>query len=469
MDSPEILSPSFKPQLPLELKPKTPDVVINLDILPSEMIEQILLKADLREIFNFCQTSNIANQYCQSEIFWKKKYQRDYSDFTPLEKGVSWKKRYQHKSILAAQLQFGNISISAGFNHWGFIDSLSIYTIGDDDYGQRGHIDSFSRNVPFLPRLDVRQLNSAMKYDIFHIDDEITSEIRLGSKVISLSCGEDFTGIITADGVAYLWGSLHDMLHWSHIQPGNTKTDIFSISITNSQRATKIVTGKRGYAIFMDDGKIYIRNSNNGYHILPAFKNRIIDITIIDIVTDDIYILDQTGQVGMFTGNNDIIPVNFPEPIKQLSSGENFWVALSKSGNVYTWGNNDDWQLGFEPVNHPTIKIIALGMSKMWEYFGYWAKHPIYKLDLPDKITFISAGYYTTAAVAKNGKLYMWGVNNGGNIDIKNQGKFLPTEVNLKAPVKYVSVGGSFTVAMSMDGEIIYWGDPEMNPAGNES
>ncbi len=467
MDSPEILSSSFKPQLPRELKPKTSDAAINLDILPSEMVEKILLESDLETILNFCRTSKAANEYCQSGNFWKRKYQQDYPNFTPLEKGDSWKERYQRESILSAQLQFGNIPISAGYDHWCFIHSTSMFIVGEDEYGQRGHRFSYRRRHPAVP-VKIGRLNSSMKYDIYdkHNLDVVTHKISFDSKIISFSCGRYFTGAVTMNGTAYLWGSLENMLHWSHTQPGFIKADIFYISIIDSQKAYKIVTGTGGYAVFMENGEIYIRNSNNGYRILPPFKNRIIDIAIIDAEEDDIYILDQRGHVGVFSGDSDIIPVNLPEPIKQLSAGDDFWVALSKSGNVYTWGNNDKWQLGFKSIYQPTFDAVILGMSKMREYFGYRSMRPKYKLDLPHPISFISAGDWTVAAVAKNGKLYIWGFNDKGNIDIDDKNKsVLPTEVNLKTKVKYVSVGGTFTVAVNMDGDTIYWGNPKMDPA----
>lgn len=456
MDSPEILSSSG-----------TPNATINLDILPSEMVEKILLKSDLKTILNFCLTSKTANQYCQSENFWKKKYQLDYSDFTPLEKGDTWKERYQRESILSVQLQFGNVPISAGFNHWGFIHSSSVYMFGNNDFRQTGrHIGG--NLVSPAPSLTIYQPDSSTylsNKDKYIQDIDISSRISLSSEIVSLSSGPFFTGVVTKNGKVFMWGSNVYMLH-----PREGKA-IFEVVGLQSRKAVKIVTGYLGYAVFMENGEIYIRDKSKGYRrIAPFSKNKIIDITLRNGVTSNIYILDQKGDVRLFTRDNDTIPVNFPEPIKQLSYGDNFWVALSKSGNVYTWGDNDEWQLGFKPFLQPAFDVIALGISKIGEYLGYQARSSKYKLNLPYPISFISAGHLAVAAVAENGKLYMWGLNKGGKIDSNNQNmNFLPTEVNLKAQVKYVSVGKSFTIAMSVDGDIIYWGDPKMNPAGGES
>ena len=454
MGSPEILSSS-----------KNPDAVINLDILPSEMVEKILLESDLRTILNFCLTSKTANEYCQSEIFWKKKYQLDYSDFTPLEKGDSWKKRYQSESILSVQLQFGNVPISAGFDHWGFIHSSSVYMFGNNDFCQTGcHMGD--NLVSPIPSLTIYQPDSSMDIsnkDKYTQDIDILSRISLSSEIISLSSGSFFTGVVTKNGKVFMWGSNVHMLH------PRAREYIFEVVGLQSRKALKIVTGYLGYAVFMENGEIYIRDSYKEYsRIVPFFENKIIDITLRNMVTANIYILDQKGDVRLFARDNDTIPVNFPEPIKQLSYGDNFWVALSKSGNVYTWGDNDEWQLGFKPFLQPAFDAIALGISKIGEYFGYQARSLKYKLNLPYPISFISAGHLSVAAVTENGKLYMWGLNNGGKIDNNNQNmNFLPTEVNLKAQVKYVSVGRSFTIAMSVDGDIIYWGDPKMNPDGD--
>ncbi len=45
----------------------------NLDVFPSEIITQFLIRLSPKDLANYCQTSQASNEYCRSEAFWKDK------------------------------------------------------------------------------------------------------------------------------------------------------------------------------------------------------------------------------------------------------------------------------------------------------------------------------------------------------------------------------------------------------------
>lgn len=49
---------------------------------------------------------------------------------------------------------------------------------------------------------------------------------------------------------------------------------------------------------------------------------------------------------------SDITQVPFPEDVKivKIAAGENFSVALSEKGVIWTWGSNNAGQLGYQTM-----------------------------------------------------------------------------------------------------------------------
>nr|QBK91370.1 MAG: hypothetical protein LCPAC202_03440 [Pithovirus LCPAC202] len=94
-------------------------------------------------------------------------------------------------------------------------------------------------------------------------------------------------------------------------------------------------------------------------------------------------------------------------------------------------------------------------------------------IKLPEPTASISTDGVTFAALSVTGKLYMWGDNSQNKISTDNQ-SFLsdfgrefavkPVEISFGLPINYVSVGGDFTIAVSNDGMVNYWGNPERTP-----
>jgi alpha-tubulin suppressor-like RCC1 family protein len=74
------------------------------------------------------------------------------------------------------------------------------------------------------------------------------------------------------------------------------------------------------------------------------------------------------GQLGFKSRNDNsslkpsLLPKSsLPEPIKMVAIGNSHSLALSVSGQLYVWGDNDVGQLGLEdPVEHSTPILLPL-------------------------------------------------------------------------------------------------------------
>jgi len=176
------------------------------------------------------------------------------------------------------------------------------------------------------------------------------------------------------------------------------------------------------------------------------------------------------GQLGTgHTGDDVLRPVLARLPhgtrITQVSSGCEFSLALTTSGRVLSWGENDFGQLG-----NGTIRNSA-------------TPAPV-KLPAGVRITAISAGCEFGLALTAGGQLMAWGNNeagqlgNGeigdpdtsdGQIGALDQFEKLPVLVHLPAGVRVRAAAASFdyTLAVSTTGQVYAWGENSRGELGN--
>jgi alpha-tubulin suppressor-like RCC1 family protein len=155
-------------------------------------------------------------------------------------------------------------------------------------------------------------------------------------------------------------------------------------------------------------------------------------------------------------GHGDLISCDKPRLIQyfrhyaicitSITCGFAFCCAITQSGNVYSWGANENGRLGIGTNEDSCIPC---------------------KLSLLEPITMICAGSVHTVALTDSGKVYSWGKweYTGQN---KNADVLLPTIVpNLKNIVQ-ISVGysGYHTLALDNLGQIYSWGHNRVGQLG---
>ena len=350
----------------------------------NEVLFNILLNAKPKDIANYCQTSHRASEICKDQSFWRAKLWKDYGKQEKIE-GMTWKEQYQLGPIKVI-----NSPLSAGAGtHYGIIDSQGqLYLAGNNKYGQIG--DQYPRlvntpvNIPFV------------------------------SKVISVITGMTSTGVVTEDGKTYSWGMTQDKKTPSLVEP------------LKNRIAKKIQSGGAGYGVILEDGSIYlevsVRVSNGRFESVNSFPKlnwKIIDLAIVsryisEVVSTVVYLATSNGELYSLaykeSTNPQITRIELLESVKQIVGGRKHLLILTVNGNVYSMGSNKYGQLGIDP--------------KAKKYSDV----PL-KILFSSPVSFISAGYRTSAAITEDGKLYMWGSTNMDNIIDKNMTKSLPKTV----------------------------------------
>ena len=461
------------------MEPSEPLILANIGLLPNETIVGILLKVeDLKTLTNLCQTNQRIRMICQDDRFWKKKYQHDYPD-APSLPNLSWREMY--KLVHLAPI---SSPVSAGAVHYAVIDDQNMLYMGG--YNRSG-------------QLGIGQITNFK---------ELSNISPFKQKVRSVSCGVLFTGAVTEDGKVYLWGNglgaIFGYTKPKMLRPTEFKIQGKAIKITCGPKAGESLPAT--FAVILEDRSIVFRKDfffddpgSTDLHpaeikeqVLVNLNLRAIDISVngygLAIVSTDrkLYYLGKNldlrvkKKIGVSYLNGEVIinPVHIPlpEPIKQVSLAFDHIGALSTTGNLYLWGNNQFGQLG-QGWNHKSEFDPYETRTR-----DFFVSQP-QKLSFPVPISFISCQNSTTAVIDINGKLYRWGMNRGF-IDSTQYEEFedaifvpeyypddvviyRPVQIDIGSspdddstivkPVNYVAVGSEVGVATTNDGVVNIW------------
>ena len=383
-----------------------------LELLPDEMLLKVLLETDdLKTLSKWCQTSKRVNQICLDEGFWHNKYRKDYYE-TKLMEGETWKMRYKRRALFGI-----NSPISAGDDHYGIIDRVgNLYMVGDNDKGQLGIGKNIRKSkIPILVKFPQKS-----------------------QKVISISTGSGSTGAVTKDGKVYIWG-VNDR-KFSH------KNIWLPKELTFPEKAVKIVVEDKSYIVLLEDSSVYFYVNNSIFGIIKGhLQLDVVDISLntggaFTAVTKD-HKLYMWGNLSEYGINRDYdeepIHIPLPEPVVKVSQRDYFAIVLSTTGNIYS--------LGFDTSGDTDTPD--------------GIKNPIL-IKLPEIIIQIEGYYETFAALSNTGRLYMWGDNAECKIsnDRESEKHSILSEISFGFPINFVSIGSVFTIAVSNDGVVNYWG-----------
>ena len=169
------------------------------------------------------------------------------------------------------------------------------------------------------------------------------------------------------------------------------------------------------------------------------------------------------GQLGDSTTTDRTAPVPVSGGVttwKQIAVGDQFAVAIRTDGTMWSWGNNQNGQLGDgTQVDHSIPAKVGGTTSSTW--------------------AFVAAGRSHVLAIDSKGVLWAWGRNFNGQLgDGTAVDRLVPTKISagvstgsgstaVTAVWKSVSAGDAHSLGRLSDGTMYGWGNNTYGQAGN--
>ncbi|BDR52164.1 hypothetical protein KIM372_00710 [Bombiscardovia nodaiensis] len=238
----------------------------------------------------------------------------------------------------------------------------------------------------------------------------------------SIAAGYRHTLAIGSDGQVYAWG-----YDWrGQLGIGNqSSTVVQQFILPTGVNAVEVAAGTEHSLVLGDDGKIYASGSNE-YH-------QIDDSSTSSIYRTPIAISAPGG--GRFA---------------HIAAGDLFSLATTDDGNLYAWGQNDYGQLGFSGTSTGLPRQVSLPAGV--------------------KITHLTAGNLSAAALTEEGDVYTWGENSAGQLGNGSWTSTTPAKITIPGgPVEQLYMGNAHALALTRNHQLYAWGSSSFGQVGNGS
>lgn len=147
------------------------------------------------------------------------------------------------------------------------------------------------------------------------------------------------------------------------------------------------------------------------------------------------------GEVGdgTFTARTMPTRVMGIDEVAYASSASSHTCAVRKDGTVWCWGDNEKGALGVEGVEQSSSPVKVPGLEDIME---------------------VDTILHRTCAINRYGKAWCWGNNEDGVIGLPKgvETTSTPTPLTALERVKKIKLGGSYSCALTHEGEVWCWG-----------
>ncbi|XP_043927776.1 X-linked retinitis pigmentosa GTPase regulator-like, partial [Protopterus annectens] len=225
------------------------------------------------------------------------------------------------------------------------------------------------------------------------------------NKLISVSCGDEHTAIITENGKLYVFGSNN----WGQLGLGtkNTVNKPTCVKALRSEKVKYVACGRNHTLVYTEKGNVYAAGGNNEGQLGVGDTE------------------DRTTfqQVEFFTNKHKI---------KHLAAGSNISAALTEDGKLFMWGDNSEGQIGLADKNNVLVP---------------------HHVDVGKPVSWISCGYYHSALVTRDGRLYTFGESDNGKLGLLpeqlSETKIPQCVPGIAGKVVQVACGGGHTAVLT--------------------
>ncbi|KAK7930540.1 hypothetical protein WMY93_006935 [Mugilogobius chulae] len=246
-----------------------------------------------------------------------------------------------------------------------------------------------------------------------------------GRGLKEIACAGEHTVFLLQDGSVYTCGS-NNCGQLGHDKSGSSPELVGAL---DTQKITKVCCGRAHSLAVSEQGQVFAWGAGEG------------------------------GQLGLGTTETT---VRIPRLVKRLCDhrisqvmcGNQHCIALSRDGQLFTWGQNTSGQLG-------------LGKGEPSKLFP----QPLKSLaGIP--LAQITAGGDHSFALSLSGAVFGWGKNRAGQLGLNDkQDRAVPCHIKFlrSQKVVYISCGEEHTAALTKDGGLFTFGDGSWGQLGHGS
>jgi alpha-tubulin suppressor-like RCC1 family protein len=296
-----------------------------------------------------------------------------------------------------------------------------------------------------------------------------------GSGVIAVSAGYLHALALKADGTVLAWGeNLLGQLGDGTTAPRNSPAQVMGLS--GDSKVVAIAAGFTHSVAVKADGSVWCwgRNGLGGCGIGALVPNAV------------------TMPVQVHGVDNE----GFLDGVEAISAGANTTMALTRDGELYLWGNNNNGQLGngmvstspqVTPIKVMDGVIAIANASIMGATSSYavksdgavlaWGSNtvgqlgdgttdrrpsptPVSGLGVGSGVVELAAGLSHVLARKSDGTVLAWGNNSNGQLGVGTiEGSKVPGAVTGISGVKAVAGGDLHSYALTSDGKVWAWGN----------
>ena len=268
----------------------------------------------------------------------------------------------------------------------------------------------------------------------------------------SVKAGETHSLALSKDGYLYFWGDMEK----NNYEDNSIRS--IPIAISKSQNPIEFDAGSFSNAIIQTDNSLLIIGNNQLDNNIENFFSKIsVGNEHSVIIKQDSTLWSWGANNNGQLGNSGVFPQSklTQEYFKDsnwldVSAGENYTIALKNDGTLWGWGNNEFGQIGNALYKEIRVPVQEDTNATDWKI--------------------ISAGASHSSSIKEDGTLWSWGRNDSGELgNGTNESSTIPTQEITASTWKSLSVGYNHTIAIMDDGSLWTWGNNHYGQLGNNS
>lgn len=297
-------------------------------------------------------------------------------------------------------------------------------------------------------------------------------------EIADLSFGPEHKAMLLENGNLYTWGKgkYYELGNGESVDEVEEPTKVEGIS-----DVIQVECGKHHTLALTRDGRVYswgwggnffsagcLGHSSRDDCPEPTLVEALADVEIEQIAVGDYHCLaldtqgqayswgrGESGRLGNGSSGNTKVPEVLAAfegvSVTEIASGPTFCAALDEEGMLYTWGKNDNGQVGQAPGISLDVYNMELVPTHLDAFEGA-------------RITKFACGEKHMLAVTENSDLYKWG---------EKQDTLVPNLVHgdedsfAKEEPVIVGAGGSYSAVVNREGQLFTWGSGGSGCLGN--